>query len=312
MIKFGFNYLCYYIPNMKKFLITTILKILSLLPLPAIRALGSAVGILVLKLSKNSSRRLRKNLLITGLATEANIDLMVRKTAEAMGMTLAEAALIAWQKNYSRINKLFEVDESFTEVKQLLAAGQNIVFLTPHIGNFELAIKYFALNLPMNINILYKPEKDPVLNAIMLEGRTEPNVTPVPTNRKGVLSLMKHFKSGGTIGILPDNVASGGDGEWVKFFGHYVYATSLAAKICQTPNSCVVLVQNLRTPKGFKSRCIPFNPSSSDTHDIIQEMYREIEKMVLEAPEQYYWSYDRFRDVTGAKPKPNDYQEINN
>lgn len=312
MIKFGFNYLCYYIPNMKKFLITTILKILSLLPLPAIRALGSAVGILVLKLSKNSSRRLRKNLLITGLATEANIDLMVRKTAEAMGMTLAEAALIAWQKNYSRINKLFEVDESFTKVKQLLASGQNIVFLTPHIGNFELAIKYFALNLPMNINILYKPEKDPILNAIMLEGRTEPNVTPVPTNRKGVLSLMKHFKSGGTIGILPDNVASGGDGEWVKFFGHYVYATSLAAKICQTPNSCVMFVQNLRTPNGFKSRCIPFNPSSSDTHNIIQEMYGEIEKMVLEAPEQYYWSYDRFRDVTGAKPKPNDYQEINN
>lgn len=297
---------------MKKFLINSILKLLSLLPLSAIRALGAWVGILALKNSKNSSRRLRNNLLITGIATENNVDAMVKKTAQAMGMTLAEAALIAWQKDYKRINQLFEVDDSFIEVKKILESGKNIVFLTPHIGNFELAIKYFAMNLPMNINILYKPEKDPVLNAIMLEGRTEKNVTPVPTNRKGVLSLMKHFRSGGTIGILPDNVASGGDGEWVKFFGNYVYATSLSAKICQSPDVHAVLVQNLRTETGFKSRCIPFKPSNDNIHDIMQELYSVIEEMVREAPEEYYWSYDRFRNVDGAKPKPNDYEKVSN
>lgn len=289
---------------MKKFLITSILKLLSLLPLSMIRQIGSVVGIVALKLSKNSSRRLPHNLLITGLATPDNVEEMTIKTAKSLGMTLAEAALIAWQKDYDYINSLFEVDESFYKVKKILESGKNILFLTPHIGNFELAIKYFALNLPMNINILYKPEKDPVLDEIMLTGRTEHNVTPVPTNRKGVLSLMKHFKSGGTIGILPDNVASGGDGEWVKFFGQNVYATSLTAKICQMPETCAVLVQSLRTPKGFKARCVFFQPTNNDTHDIMQELYNEIEKLVREAPEQYYWSYDRFRDVNGAKPKP--------
>ncbi len=289
---------------MKKILLTSLLSLLSRLPLCAIRWLGGTVGLISLRLSNKSAKRLPHNLLITGLATSETVEQMTRDTAKALGMTLVEAALIAWRKDRRLIDKLSSVDESFYEVKRLMEAGQNIVFLTPHIGNFEVAVKYFAYHLPMNIQILYKPSKDPVIEEIMLSGRTENNITPVPTTRKGVISLIKHLKNGGCIGVLPDNVASGGDGEWVKFFGQDVYATSLAAKICQMPNTHVVIVQNLRTKTGFSSKCIPFKPSNNETHDIMQELYSAIELLVREAPEQYYWSYDRFRHPESAKPKP--------
>ncbi len=289
---------------MKKILITSLLSLLSRLPLCAIRWLGGTVGLISLRLSNKSAKRLPQNLLITGLATPETVEQMTRDTAKALGMTLVEAALIAWRKDRRLIDKLSSVDESFYEVKRLMEAGQNVVFLTPHIGNFEVAVKYFAYHLPMNIQILYKPSKDPVIEEIMLSGRTENNITPVPTTRKGVISLIKHLKNGGCIGVLPDNVASGGDGEWVKFFGQDVYATSLAAKICQMPNTHVVIVQNLRTKAGFSSKCIPFKPSNNETHDIMQELYSAIELLVREAPEQYYWSYDRFRHPESAKSKP--------
>lgn len=289
---------------MKKILLTSLLSLLSRLPLCAIRWLGGTVGLISLRLSNKSAKRLPHNLLITGLATPETVEQMTRDTAKALGMTLVEAALIAWRKDRKLIDKLSSVDESFYEVKRLMEAGQNVVFLTPHIGNFEVAVKYFAYHLPMNIQILYKPSKDQVIEEIMLFGRTEKNITPVPTTRKGVISLIKHLKNGGCIGVLPDNVASGGDGEWVKFFGQDVYATSLAAKICQMPNTHVVIVQNLRTKTGFSSKCIPFKPSNDETHDIMQELYSAIELLVREAPEQYYWSYDRFRHPESAKPKP--------
>ena len=64
--------------------------------------------------------------------------------------------------------------------------------------------------------------------------------------------MMKHYQNGGDIGILPDNVASGGNGEWVKFFDNYVYATTLTAKLCQNNDTSAVIVQTLRTKKGFK------------------------------------------------------------
>jgi KDO2-lipid IV(A) lauroyltransferase len=291
---------------MKRFLINTVIKLLALLPLSAIRWIGAIVGRVSLRLSKRSANRLRNNLLVTKLANESNIDEMTRKTAEALGMTLTEAALIAWQKNPKYINSLFEVDDSFYEVKKRIEAGENILFLTPHIGNFETAIKYFSYNLPTKISILYKPSKDPILDEIMLNGRTDQNIIPVPTNRKGVLQLIKHLRNGNAVGILPDNVASGGDGEWVKFFGQDVYATSLSAKIYQTHNASTVLVQSKRTPTGFTAHCVFFKPSSNETQGIMQELYKEIEKLIIEAPEQYYWSYDRFRNVDGAKPKPNE------
>lgn len=289
---------------MKKIILKSILWILSKLPLGEIRCLGATIGLISFKFSKKSANRLAHNLLITGLATPQTVNKMARKAAKAWGMTLAEAALIAWQKNQKRVNKLTHVDESFYAVKKLMEAGAKIVFLTPHIGNFDIVVKYFSYNLPMNIHILYKPLKDPVLNEIMYLGRKEARITPVPTNRKGVLSLMKHLKLGGVIGILPDNVASGGDGEWVKFFGQDVYATTLAARICQMPDVQVIMVAETRTKAGFEAKCIMFNPSSTDTHAITQELYIEIEKLVREAPEQYYWSYDRFRHPPNAKPKP--------
>lgn len=289
---------------MKKILLTSLLSLLSKLPLSSIRWLGGTIGLISLRLSNKSAKRLPHNLLITGLATTETVEQMTRDTAKALGMTLVEAALIAWRKDRKLIDKLSSVDESFYEVKRLMEVGQNVVFLTPHIGNFEVAVKYFAYHLPMNIQILYKPSKDKVIEEIMLSGRTENNITPVPTTRKGVISLIKHLKGGGCIGVLPDNVASGGDGEWVKFFGQDVYATSLAAKICQMPNTHVVIVQNLRTKTGFSSKCIPFKPSNNETHDIMQELYSAIEILVREAPEQYYWSYDRFRHPESAKPKP--------
>jgi KDO2-lipid IV(A) lauroyltransferase len=290
---------------MKKILIEIIIQLLSMLPLCVIRGIGCLVGDISLKFSKRSAARLRKNLLITGLANPSNIDEMVRKTAHAQGMTLVEALLIAWRKDRKYIESLCNVDQdSFNLVNDALARGERILFFTPHIGNFELALKYYLYNLPLDIKFLYKPSKNPIINQIMLDGRKESNASPEPTNSKGVRTLMKHFQDGGDIGILPDNVAAGGSGDWLKFFGQDVYATTLAAKIYQQYKPMTIIMQSIRTKKGFDMKFIQFKPTSDDTHTLMQELYNTLEKMVLEAPEQYYWSYDRFRNVDNASPRP--------
>lgn len=290
---------------MKKILIEIIIQLLSMLPLCVIRGIGCLVGDISLKFSKRSAARLRKNLLITGLANPSNIDEMVRKTAHAQGMTLVEALLIAWRKDRKYIESLCNVDQdSFNLVNDALARGERILFFTPHIGNFELALKYYLYNLPLDIKFLYKPSKNPIINQIMLDGRKESNASPEPTNSKGVRTLMKHFQDGGDIGILPDNVAAGGSGDWLKFFGQDVYATTLAAKIYQQYKPMTIIMQSIRTKKGFDMKFIQFKPTSVDTHTLMQELYNILEKMVLEAPEQYYWSYDRFRNVDNASPRP--------
>jgi len=94
----------------------------------------------------------------------------------------------------------------------LVGSYQATLALQALLGNFELALKYYLYNLPLDIKFLYKPTKNPIINQIMLDGRKESNASPEPTNSKGVRTLMKHFQDGGDIGILPDNVAAGGSG----------------------------------------------------------------------------------------------------
>ncbi len=107
-------------------------------------------------------------------------------------------------------------------------------------------------------------------------------------------------KNGGVIGILPDNVASGGDGVWVDFLGKKVFATTLAAKLILFPGVTTFFVSSMRIQDGFLIDYRPYVPKTTDVSEIVQDLYKILETVVLKAPTQYYWSYDRFRSPAHA------------
>ena len=281
--------------HIQKIILNFIFKTLSYLPLTWLQYLGGCVGILAMKLSKRAGNRIKTNLLATGMCNESDVDSMARDVAAEFGKTLFESACIAWQHSKEKITKLVLEAKNFDLVMQAASSNRPVVFLTPHIGNFEIAVKHFVTTNTKKLTILYKPDKNKVFNQIMLEGRRESNLNPVPTNRHGVASLMKALKANESIGILPDSVASGGDGVWVDFFGKKVFATTLAAKMVNYPDAVVFVVASYRVKGGFIADYQPYTPKSTDIKEIVQDLYKKFEKMILLAPTQYYWSYDRFR-----------------
>ena len=290
---------------MKRYFFTALLFLLSKLPLSWLHALGSAIGILSDKFSKRTSTRLRSNLLRTNMCNSQSCENMARLCAKEWGKTIVETACISWQWSRNKVAGLITHADGLDLVQNELNNGKAIIFLTPHIGNFEIALKYTATQLEKHqFTVLYKPSKDKNIETMMKNGRGESNIKPVPTNRHGVMALIKALRRGEIVGILPDNVASMGDGVWVDFFGVPVYAMTLAAKLTTMENSATFLVNSIRHDNGFSVQYIPFTPQSSDVTEIIQNMYRQFEKMILMAPSQYYWSYDRFRTPKHASQKP--------
>lgn|SRR6185437_7427857 len=285
---------------MKLFMLQLLFRLMGYLPLSVLRGFGSIVGVVAVKFSKRSGKRLRTNLLATGMCTEENVDKFARDAAKEWGKTIVETIAIAWQRGPSKCVKLASQGINFD---QMLAATKfgPVIFLTPHIGNFEIGVKATSAIVTDRVfNILYKPSKDPVFNAIMLDGRTEKNINPVPTTRHGVANLLRALKGGGIVGILPDNVASGGDGVWVDFFGKKVFATTLAAKLILYPGATTFFVSSMRVEDGFVIDYRPYVPKTTDIAEIVQDLYRMLETVVLKAPTQYYWSYDRFRTPAHA------------
>ena len=281
-----------------------LIKLMAYLPLSVLRALGSLIGLVAMNLSKRSSKRLKANLIATGMATEEDVEDMARKTAKELGKTLVETTCIAWHRSKAHNASLITKAINFEYMAQVLHSGKPIVFLTPHISNFEIALKYTAYHISERVfTVLYKPSKDEWFNQMMIDGRTEDNIKPVPTNRMGVFTLAKDLRAGGVIGVLPDSIASSGDGVWVKFFGKKVFATTLAAKMAMSPEAETFIVATKRVAKGFEVNYISFKPETSDITTVVQDIYKVIEKAVLEVPEQYYWSYDRFRVPGHATPQ---------
>lgn len=282
--------------KIKRELIRTLLIIGSLFPLSYIRRLGRAVGILMLAFSPRLRKRLKENLLKTKICAISEVNELSRSTSENLGMLLLETLFISWQRSKRYNFYLCNKTNGFEGVEQACKENLPILFLTPHVGNFEIILKRTAYLLKTKkFTVLYKPDKNKWWNELMVSGRTEDNITPMPTNKKGIIALVKALKNGEIVGVLPDSIASQGDGVWTEFFANRVFATTLAAKLSLLPKVKTFIVACYRNKNGFEANYIPFSATSNDITTTVREIYRVIEEIVRKSPEQFYWSYDRFR-----------------
>ena len=290
------------------YLIRAILKCLSFLPLTIINYCAIKLGLLLINKSNKAKLRVQNNLLKTKLANIDNLEYMTNQVAIETGKTLLEALLIAWSKNkyynYKLIANFYNLDLVEPAVKQDTA----ILFLTPHIGNFEIALKATAHMFNKQFNILYKPNTTLFLEDLMYHGRSENNIKPLPTNTSGISSIVRAIKNKELIGILPDSVASQGEGVWVNFFENKIFAPILVAKLILSYKIPVFIVASKRNNNknnsaiNFDLEYIPFNITSTNAQELMQEIYNILEAIIKKNPTQYYWSYDRFRI-----PKSNQY-----
>lgn len=279
--------------------------LLSKLPYPIIRSFGKFIGRKTLLKSKGSGRRIRENLLLTGLATPENVEEMAVKVAESFGRGIVDMVLLSWAHNNKRLLRMVQETQSFKDfVAKAKQLKRPIMFLIPHLGSFELPSKTTSLNHGIEYDILYKPSKNKLLNYIMLRGRSDSGITMHGTTRKGLLGYIKALKDGHNVVILPDSVAGENSaGAWVKFFGQDAYATTLAAKLMLSENTLNLMVSCIQTDNGFEMLAKELIPSKDNEEEVTQEIYNYIEEMVRYAPEQYFWSYDRFRSRKYHKPK---------
>lgn len=279
-------------------IILILIRSLGLLPLSVLRALGGIIGLSVFYFSKRAGKRTKQNLTLTKLATGDNLQqtAMARRAAMELGKTMIEMVCLLWYSDKKVHASLVKTSVNEDILQQAIDANLPIIFLTPHMSNFEVALRNMSTKTKRIFTVLYKPTKKAWINHLMLRGRTTDNIKPLPTTRSGILRFAKTIRDGGMIGLLPDSVASSSDGVWVDFFGQKVFATTLAAKlIINNPQAVTFIVATKRIKGGFHVEYIPVTAATADVKQVVQQIYQIIEQIVLMAPEQYYWSYDRFR-----------------
>jgi KDO2-lipid IV(A) lauroyltransferase len=225
------------------------------------------------------------------------------KAAAASGMLFIDSLWI-WH-NPQKALQIADVQD-WRLVDQAVQEGKGLVMLTPHLGGFEIIPRILANHFPATI--LYRPARQEWLNHLIEEQRAYPNMHFVPTNLQGVRKMVKALQEGEAIGILPDQVPSGGDGVWVKFFNRYAYTTPLPARLANRNQTPVILFSAVRKSlgKGWIIKARRLEPFSKDPHHAAAQMNEAIETVILEAPEQFIWSYNRYKQPEGAELPPQD------
>lgn len=281
----------------------TLLRLFANLPLRLIHLLGALLGWLVYLFSPRYASRLRENLFASGICVDASAcKALLRRAISEAGKGVTELAVI-WGRPLEKVVPLVRHCDGWEHIEAAHAAKHGIIFLTPHLGCFEIAALYYAARHP--ITILYRPPKLAWVAPSMEEGRGKGSVTLAPTDMSGVKALLKALKRGEAAGILPDQVPGEGEGVWADFFGRPAYTMTLAARLAQTNQVTVILAYAERLPKGqgYTLHFLPFPGELSRERDAAARWLNTvIEDMVRKCPEQYLWSYNRYKVPAGATP----------
>ena len=257
------------------------------LPLALLHAVGSVLGWAIYGISPTYRRHLRANLEQAGYR-----DRRVRRAAiAAAGQMLIELPAL-WFRAHDEVVGLVREVIGAEPAFAARARGEALLFLTPHMGCFEITAQYAAREMP--ITVLYRPPRIGWLEPLMREGRARANMRLVPADLSGVRELFAAMKRGEAVGFLPDQVPSQGEGDWAEFFGRPAYTMTLAAKLAERKGVACFLAYGRRLPRGAGYAIVlrPLPPALPDEPPT-RHLNRALEALVRECPEQYLRSEER-------------------
>jgi KDO2-lipid IV(A) lauroyltransferase len=275
-------------------------RLASVLPLSTLHRLGAVLGRIVYLASPRYRHYFCANLRGAGYADGA---LRSRAIAEA-GKGVLELPAIWFRPHETVAGWVVEVT-GWDLVATALARRRGIIFLTPHLGCFEITAQYYAYRAPESVplTVLYRPPKKKLLEPLMLAGRERPNLRVAGADVRGVRSLFRALKRGEAIGILPDQAPGVGEGEWAEFFGRPAYTMTLSGRLAEASGAQVILACAERLPqgRGYRLQLSAMPPPLADETPA-RALNRAIEGLIRLCPTQYGWGYNRYKVPAGVQP----------
>jgi KDO2-lipid IV(A) lauroyltransferase len=286
-----------------------LLRFLAWLDLPANHFLGALAGRMVFALSPRFRRRTLENLRSAGIVPgEAALLRFAKRNAAEIGRGAAE---LAWAlfRPVDAVAGLVKSLDGWEGVERLRASERPIIFVTPHLGGYDVAGRYLWSRMP--IMAMYRPHKLAWLDRLLREGRNRgaaPDGSNVaPATMAGVRMLLRHLRKGGCTVLLPDQVPGEGEGEWVPFFGRPAFTMTLTGRLQQASQAAIVFCFAERLPKGEGFRMhfrVRDEPLPADRAAAARAVNEGVEELIRMAPHQYLWGYSRYKRPAGAPPAP--------
>lgn len=273
------------------------LRLVAFLPLPLLHAIGAVLGWLVYLASPRYRRMIRHNLSIAGFDSLRMRAAVVAETGKG-GLEIPAI----WLRPHAAVAQMVVEAIGWDHVEDATKLGRGLILLTPHLGCWEISGQYIASRTP--ITVMYAPPNLESLEPLMQAGRNRgATMKSVPADMRGVRAMLKALRRGEAIGILPDQVPGVGEGEWAEFFGRPAYTMTLVARLAEQTGAPVLMCcsRRLKWGCGYRFEIEPLLPPLP-RESPVRTLNRSLESLIRRSPEQYLWSYNRYKVPAGVRP----------
>jgi KDO2-lipid IV(A) lauroyltransferase len=271
-----------------------LLWVLHFLPLSLLALLGSALGSLLYRLGRE-----RRNVCLTNLARcfpdmpEAGRVALAKAHFRAFGRSIIERPILWWapRERIMRMVRVFGLERIHAQ------RGKPLILLAPHFVGLDAGCT--RLTCEIDIAGMYSRQKDPLVDALLLRGRTRFGRQRAISRQEGVRPAISALKEGIPFYYLPDMDYGPRDTIFVPFFNVPAATITGLSRLTQLTGARILpcVTRMLPGGAGYELHCLPVweDFPSGDAAADARRMNAFIEERVREMPEQYFWVHKRFK-----------------
>jgi KDO2-lipid IV(A) lauroyltransferase len=232
------------------------------------------------------------------------IKTLSKKTFEMLGKNAGDIIRSLNVKTLTDLEE-FLVTTGMENYEKAHAKGKGVMFLTSHLGAFDLQITNMSLR-GLKPNIIGTALGDERLNELLLKYRNAYGAIAIERGKESV-RLFKALKSGGSIAILIDQDTKV-KSRFVNFFGRPA-STPIGATVLALKSGCAVVPTYVYLDENYKQQMvilpeIPLVYTGDDEQDLIintQNFTNFTEDIVRQHPEQWVWMHERWKTRPGEE-----------
>lgn len=236
---------------------------------------------------------------------DAEVIGIARASYAHLGRTSIEAALLPGIGRQGVLD-LFDGVDNWSAVERAITAGKGLIFVTGHLGNWELAGAYVA-SRGVPLDVVARHMANPLFDRYLTRTRERIGMAVVHDS-DAVRRTPRSIKAGRGVAFLSDQGVLGLASTFVPFFGMPAKTPRGPAVFALRLGVPVVFGCALRQPNGryrmsFEAVTVQdTGDRERDVDAIVAEYTKTLERWVRRAPEQYFWHHRRWRRQPPGTP----------
>ncbi len=276
------------------------MRVLAILPLSWVRALGALLGWLLYVLV-GSRRRV----------VQANFSLCFPERSEAERRQLTQQTFIYFAQAWLDRSWLWHAPQAWVQrrvqltgaVQELAGTEPTVIFL-PHFVGLDAAWAGVALQVPRPSTTIYTDQSNKLVDQWILRGRQRFGNLRLFGRADGVKPIVAALREGQPLYLLPDMDFGPDDSVMVPFYGLPTATVPSLSRFARLGRAKVLPLLPRITASGYEVEVLPAwadFPTDDPVADAAR-MNARLQDYIATMPAQYFWVHKRFKTRPEGEP----------